>query len=233
MTIKISQLPSTGTLADTNLFPLVANVSGTLTSQQATLAVLKNYVLAGNATTATRLVTARAINGVVFDGTQDITVTVPLSPATTSTIGGVIIPVVGTSGITNSSGTIGLATATTTQLGGVKVDGTSVNINGSGVISVATINVATTSVAGTVIVGNGLQVTANGTLSTAVTPAFHGFVVKANGDLEYTKMTSGDLAVANGNGTEQYVMWEIGTSNYSWKIASDGLLEIEYTDSDI
>jgi hypothetical protein len=203
MTIKISQLPSTSTLADANVFPLVANVSGTLTSQQATLAILKSYVLAGNSATATKLVTARNINGVAFDGTQDITINVALS------------------------------TASTSVLGGVKVDGTSVTINGNGVISVATINVATTSVAGTVIVGNGLQVTANGTLSTAVTPAFHGFVVKANGDLEYTKMTSGDLAVANGNGTEQYVMWEIGTSNYSWKIASDGLLKIEYTDSDI
>jgi hypothetical protein len=203
MTIKISQLPSTSTLADANVFPLVANVSGTLTSQNATLAILKSYVLAGNAATATKLVTSRNINGVPFDGTQDITINVAL------------------------------LTATTSVLGGVKVDGTSVTINGNGVISVATINVATPSVAGTVIVGNGLQVTANGTLSTAVTPAFHGFVVKANGDLEYTKMTSGDLAVANGNGTEQYVMWEIGTSNYSWKIASDGLLEIEYTDSDI
>ena len=203
MTIKISQLPSTSTLADANLFPLVANVSGTLTSQQATLAILKSYVLAGNAATATKLVTSRNINGVPFDGTQDITINVAL------------------------------LTATTSVLGGVKVDGTSVTINSSGVISVATINVATTSVAGTVIVGNGLQVTANGTLSTAVTPAFHGFVVNENGDLVYTKMTSGDLAVANGNATEQYVMWEIGTSDYSWKINGAGILQIEYTDSDI
>ena len=203
MTIKISQLPSTSTLADANLFPLVANVSGTLTSQQATLAILKSYVLAGNAATATKLVTSRNINGVPFDGTQDITINVAL------------------------------LTATTSVLGGVKVDGTSVTINSSGVISVATINVATTSVAGTVIVGNGLQVTANGTLSTAVTPAFHGFIVNENGDLVYTKMTSGDLAVANGNATEQYVMWEIGTSDYSWKINGAGILQIEYTDSDI
>ena len=109
MTIKISQLPSTGTLADANLFPLVANVSGTLTSQQATLAVLKNYVLAGNATTATRLVTARAINGIAFDGTQDITVTVPLSPATTSTIGGVIV---GSNLTVAGNGTIAVDTST-------------------------------------------------------------------------------------------------------------------------
>lgn len=51
MTIKISQLPSTSTLADTNIFPLVANIAGTLTSQQATLAVLKSYVLAGSKVT--------------------------------------------------------------------------------------------------------------------------------------------------------------------------------------
>jgi hypothetical protein len=59
-----------------------------------------------------------------------------LTAATSSVRGGVIIPVVGTSGITNSSGTIGLATATNTQLGGVKVDASSITIDGSGVISV-------------------------------------------------------------------------------------------------
>jgi hypothetical protein len=79
MTIKISQLPSTSVLADANLFPLVANVSSTLTSQQATLAVLKNYVLAGTAATATKLVTSRTINGVAFDGTSDINISVSIN----------------------------------------------------------------------------------------------------------------------------------------------------------
>ena len=79
MTIKISQLPSTSVLADANLFPLVANVSSTLTSQQSTLAVLKNYVLAGNSATATKLVTSRTINGVAFDGTSDINISVSIN----------------------------------------------------------------------------------------------------------------------------------------------------------
>jgi len=79
MAIKFSQLPSTNVLADANLFPLVANVASTLTSQQATLAVLKNYVLAGNAATATKLVTARSINGVAFDGTSDINISVSIN----------------------------------------------------------------------------------------------------------------------------------------------------------
>jgi hypothetical protein len=113
MTIKISQLPSTSTLADANVFPLVANVSGTLTSQQATLAILKSYVLAGNAATATQLASSRSINGVPFNGTQDITINVAL------------------------------LTATTSVLGGVKVDGTTVTINGSGVISAAPLEATT------------------------------------------------------------------------------------------
>jgi len=125
MSIKISQLPSTGTLADANVFPLVANVGGTLTSEQATLAVLKNYVLAGNANTATKLATSRNINGVAFDGTQDITINVTLSPASTTVLGGVIVPVVGTSAIVNNSGTISVAKSTTTQLGAVIVPTTS------------------------------------------------------------------------------------------------------------
>jgi len=79
MAIKFSQLPSTNVLADANLFPLVANVSSTLTSQQATLAVLKNYVLAGNSATATKLVTSRTINGVAFDGTSDINISVSIN----------------------------------------------------------------------------------------------------------------------------------------------------------
>jgi hypothetical protein len=138
MSIKISQLASTGTLADANVFPLVANVAGTLTSQQATLAVLKNYVLAGNATTATKLVSARNINGVAFDGLQDITITVPLSPATNSTIGGVKI---GSGIAVAGDGTISVtstpvATSSTSgsvivpATGGMKVDGSG-NISGN------------------------------------------------------------------------------------------------------
>lgn len=138
MSIKISQLASTGVLADANVFPLVANVSGTLTSQQATLAVLKNYVLAGNATTATKLATSRNINGVAFDGTQDITITVPLSPATSSTLGGVkigsgiavdingVISVTSTPVATSSSSGSVIVPAT----GGMKVDGSG-NISGN------------------------------------------------------------------------------------------------------
>lgn len=58
-----------------------------------------------------------------------------LPATTTTTLGGVIIPAVATSGITNTSGTIGLATASSTQIGGVRVDNTTIGIS-TGIISV-------------------------------------------------------------------------------------------------
>jgi len=61
-------------------------------------------------------------------------VTYSLTAATQSTLGGVYITDVTTSGIINNFGGISLATATTTQLGGVKVDGTTITVN-AGIIS--------------------------------------------------------------------------------------------------
>ena len=202
MPIKVSQLTELTVIDGTVVVPVIDNGAITPISKKATISNVADFILQGNAATATKLVTARNINGIAFDGSADITVTVPLTAATTSTIGGVIV-------------------------------GSGINVEADGTISVDIIPVATTSVAGTVIVGNGLQVVVDGTVSTTTTPTFHGFVVNANGDLEYTRMTSGDLEVADGDATEQYVMWEIGTSDYNWKITADGLLQIEYNDSDI
>jgi hypothetical protein len=202
MPIKVSQLTELTVIDGTVVVPVIDNGTLTPISKKATLLNVADFILQGNAASATALETPRNINGVAFDGSADITVTIPLAAATTSVIGGVIV-------------------------------GSGINVEADGTISVATIEVATTTVAGTVIVGNGLQVETDGTVSTTTTPAFHGFVVNANGDLEYTRMTSGDLAVANGDATEQYVMWEIGTSDYSWQISDNGILQIQYTDSDI
>ena len=66
---------------------------------------------------------------------SDIPSPYTLPAASSSTRGGVIVPIAATSGLNNSSGTISLATASTTQKGGVIVDGTTITINGSGVIS--------------------------------------------------------------------------------------------------
>jgi hypothetical protein len=89
-----------------------------------------------------------------------------LPNATSSQLGGVIVPLVGTSGINSVNGTISLATASTTQLGGVKVDGTSITIT-NGVIKASTyiLPVASTSVIGGVkIDGTTITVNAGGQL---------------------------------------------------------------------
>ncbi len=62
--------------------------------------------------------------------------------------------------------------------------------------------------------------------------AFHGFNVAANGDLQYTKMDSGNIDVQNSDEVDQYVMYEISTKDYVWKINNDGELVVEYETDD-
>jgi hypothetical protein len=193
MTIKFSQLPLQATVTGTYIVPVVGPGP---TSYRTTIDNIGTYLLAGNAASATKLATARTINGVAFDGTASITITTSVSAATTSAIGGVIIPVVGTSGITNSSGTIGLATATTTQLGGVKVDGTTVTINGSGVIS------------------------ATPPQSTAI----HAFALDGNNNLIYTTTTGQAFNYTTDGQNSSYVMVDIGTDIYNYSIDANGNL---------
>ena len=125
---------STTTLASTVVNSSLTSV-GTLTSLTVTNTIVGS--VNGNSGTATKLATARNINGVAFDGTADISITTALATASDTVKGGVIIPVVGTSGITNSSGTIGLAIATSSQLGGVKI-GAGINVSVDGTLSGAT-----------------------------------------------------------------------------------------------
>jgi hypothetical protein len=87
------------------------------------------YVLYNDGTTSQWLQPAISNYGSGGGGSS-----VALTAATTVALGGVIIPAVSTSGITNASGTIGVATASTSQKGVVIVDGTSIVIS-NGVIS--------------------------------------------------------------------------------------------------
>ena len=74
------------------------------------------------------------IPAVATSGITNSNGTISLAVASTTQLGGVIVPAVATSGITNSNGTIGLAIASTTQLGGVQVDNSTITIN-NGIIS--------------------------------------------------------------------------------------------------
>ena len=104
MAVKVSQLTELTSVSAGTIFSVV-DTTGTLVSKKATALNVANYILSGNAATATKLATARTINGVSFDGSANISITASLP------------------------------TASTSVLGGVKVDGTTVTINGSGVIS--------------------------------------------------------------------------------------------------
>jgi hypothetical protein len=94
---------------------------------------------AGSSAATLNIAAGTGISLATNAGTGTLTITgtssYTLTAANTTTLGGVIIPAVATSGITNTSGTIGLATATATQLGGVRIDNTTIGIS-SGVISV-------------------------------------------------------------------------------------------------
>jgi len=90
MPIKISQLPALTVVDGTVVVPVV-DVSSTAISKKTTAGALATYILAGNAATATKLATARTINGVSFDGTANISITAALATATASVKGGVII----------------------------------------------------------------------------------------------------------------------------------------------
>lgn len=104
----------------------------TLTNKTLSAATLTGALTAGGTTGTSGYVLTSTGTGVQWAAAAT---SYSLPAATTTTLGGVIIPAVGTSGITNTSGTIGLATASATQLGGVKVDGTTIGIS-TGIISV-------------------------------------------------------------------------------------------------
>jgi hypothetical protein len=99
----------------------------------------QSTLTAGSSTATLTLAAGTGISLTTNTGTGTLTITgtssYTLPATTTTTLGGVIIPAVATSGITNTSGTIGLATASPTQIGGVRVDNTTIGIS-TGIISV-------------------------------------------------------------------------------------------------
>jgi hypothetical protein len=99
----------------------------------------QSTLTAGSSTATLTLAAGTGISLTTNTGTGTLTITgtssYTLPATTTTTLGGVIIPAVATSGITNTSGTIGLATASSTQIGGVRVDNTTIGIS-TGIISV-------------------------------------------------------------------------------------------------
>jgi hypothetical protein len=138
MTVKFTDLPSTSTLTGAEITAIVKNESGTLTSEQTTLTVVKNFILAGNAATATKLANSVTINGVSFDGSSNISITAPIAAATNSLLGGVKIgsgiSVAGDGTISVTSTPVATSSVSGSVIvpasGGLKVDGSG-NISGN------------------------------------------------------------------------------------------------------
>ena len=189
-----------------------SNLSGTAGITNANLAnsTISGVSLGGSLFSLTAGTNVSFSAGSTYNGSQAITVNVAtgagytLPAATTTTLGGVIVPAVGTSGISNSSGTIGLAVATTTQLGGVKIDGTSVTIS-SGVISATpyTLPTATTSVLGGVKIDGTSITISSGVISATPTgvDAFTSTVTTQSSTLA-VDMTTGSSVI----------FWQPGTA---------------------
>jgi hypothetical protein len=151
---SLSGIPTFATVATTgsysdltnkpNLFSgAYADLSGKPTIPSAVYSAVavagQSTLTAGSSTATLTLAAGTGISLTTNTGTGTLTITgtssYTLPATTTTTLGGVIIPAVATSGITNTSGTIGLATASSTQIGGVRVDNTTIGIS-TGIISV-------------------------------------------------------------------------------------------------
>ena len=229
---------SGGTITSSGTIALGGSISGLTTSNLSATASIANSQLANstisgialgsslyNLTAGTNVTFS---SGTTYNGSSAITINVPtgagysytLPAATTSALGGVIIPVVGTSGITNSSGNIGIATATASQLGGVKIDGITINIS-SGIISAvnngtvtsitsSTLTVSGTSAIPTINLTSGIVV-AGTTGSSSIIP-----VISYD---TYGRIT-GITTAANPQGTVTSVA--LGTNNISGITLSGG-----------
>jgi len=90
MPIKVSQLPELTSVDAGTIFSIV-DTAGTLVSKKASALNVANYILTGNSASATKLATARNINGVAFDGTANISITAAVPIATSLVLGGVIV----------------------------------------------------------------------------------------------------------------------------------------------
>ena len=200
MPIKISQLPALSVVDGTVVLPVV-DVSGAPVSKKTTATNLATYILSGNAATATKLATARTINGVSFDGTANISITATLPTASATVLGGIkvgnnlsIDPI---TGILSAGNSYVLPAATNSTLGGVKA-------------------------------GAGVNIAVDGTLS-GPTRKFHGFSIDANSNLIYSTTEDSSIIFQDSTGADIYEDVDIGTNEYAYSLDAGGNLIVTYS----
>jgi hypothetical protein len=156
----------------------------------------------GNASTATKFATAKNINGVAFDGSADITVTVDVSTLTGTTLNSTI-----TSSSLTSVGTLTNLTVTNPIAGSVTGSAarltTSRTINGIAFDGSADITVAAAAgtLTGTILAGNVVSssLTSVGTIATGTWNATA--IGSTKGGTGQTTYTSGDMIYASAANT--------------------------------
>jgi hypothetical protein len=198
MTIKFSQLPLQANVTGTYIVPVVGPGP---TSYRTTLDNIGTYLLAGNAASATKLATPRAINGVNFDGTANITITASVAIASASVLGGIKVgnnlSIDPATGILSAGNSYVLPVATSNTLGGVKA-------------------------------GLGVNIAGDGTL-TGSTKKFHGFSIDANSNLIYSTTEDSTVSLQDSTGADIYEDVDIGTNEYAYSLDADGNLIVTYS----
>lgn len=166
----------------------------------------------GNAATATKLATARAINGVNFDGTADITV-----PAAAGTLtGGTLASGVTASSLTSFGSSPTLVTPTIASF--ANATHSHLNAAGGGTITAAAISdLGSATVAFTNKSGNISQWTNNANYLTAVTA--HNLLSATHGDTSASAVARGSLITGQG-ASAVWAQLMVGAANRS--LLSDG-----------
>jgi hypothetical protein len=128
MSIKFTELPLLSTITGTEIFA-VTDISGTPESKQTSTDALASYIQAGNSATATKLASPVYINGIGFDGSASINITVSGDVLTGNTLAATIV----NSSLTNV-GTLAALTVSTPinadLAGNANTVTTNANLNG-------------------------------------------------------------------------------------------------------
>ena len=70
-----------------------------------------------------------------------------------------------------------------------------------------------------------------GNLAQTGRSCFHGFSKNSNGDLLYTRVTSGSVLLRDGNGNQQYPEQYIGTDDGTYSINTNGQLIYTFSEN--
>lgn len=141
MAIKVSQFTELGAVDGTIIVPVV-DPSPSNTSFRTTVADIQTFILTGTAATADKLYQPVNINGVPFDGSENITVTADASTLTGTTLNSTVV-----SSSLTSVGTLTNLTVTNTITGSVSGNAGTVT---NGVYTTDTGTVTNTMLAGSI-----------------------------------------------------------------------------------